>query len=140
MSTRTIRSIIDALLSLLFCFPSGHCSEAAGGTFAGSFLDDDEDEDGLVWPSQNHVEEEAPQQPKYYGPFFEPTVFPTNVSVLAGQTAVLQCRVLDLGDRVVSLSSFIAARIGSSITRERVANAIRDVLQIAAIRYSRDEG
>ncbi|EFX87810.1 hypothetical protein DAPPUDRAFT_192128 [Daphnia pulex] len=35
------------------------------------------------------------------GPFFEPE-FATNISVLAGQTVLLQCRVMDLGDRVVS--------------------------------------
>lgn len=34
------------------------------------------------------------------GPFFEP-VFATNVSVLAGQSVLLQCRVMELGDRVV---------------------------------------
>ena len=41
------------------------------------------------------------------GPFFEP-VFATNVSVLAGQAVLLQCRVMELGDRVVRTNiSFI---------------------------------
>jgi hypothetical protein len=40
------------------------------------------------------------------GPFFEPE-FATNISVLAGQTVLLQCRVMDLGDRVVRCTLFI---------------------------------
>ena len=40
------------------------------------------------------------------GPFFEP-VFATNVSVLAGQSVLLQCRVMELGDRVVIINSLV---------------------------------
>ncbi|KAI9560007.1 hypothetical protein GHT06_014017 [Daphnia sinensis] len=67
--------------------------------------DEDDDGDGLVWPTLSlsprfqHIP--PPPPPIIYGPFFEPE-FPTNVSVLAGQTVLLQCRVMDLGDRVVS--------------------------------------
>ena len=63
---------------------------------------DEEDED-LTWPSLT-ISQGYPGYPSYqsvtFGPYFDP-VFPTNVSVLAGQTIVLQCRIIDLGDRVV---------------------------------------
>ncbi len=73
-----------------------------------SGFDDEEDDDGdgLVWPtltlSPRFHHDSAPLPPAViYGPFFEPE-FPTNISVLAGQTVLLQCRVMDLGDRVVN--------------------------------------
>lgn len=77
----------------------------------GRFVDESADEDdGVVWPtltlSPHFAHEEPPAAPAAtYGPYFEPE-FATNVSVLAGQTVLLQCRVMDLGDRVVSISSW----------------------------------
>ncbi|XP_046655451.1 hemicentin-1-like isoform X1 [Daphnia pulicaria] len=107
------------LVVLMLILGSRRCSAAmesrdpasSGGRFGGGggnhFLDDDEDDDGdgVVWPTLSlsprfqHIP--PPPPPVVYGPFFEPE-FATNISVLAGQTVLLQCRVMDLGDRVVS--------------------------------------
>nr|CAH0104827.1 unnamed protein product [Daphnia galeata] len=81
---------------------SSRYSSFGGGNH---FLDEDDDDDGVVWPTLSlsprfqHIP--PPPPPIVYGPFFEPE-FATNISVLAGQTVLLQCRVRDLGDRVVS--------------------------------------
>lgn len=80
----------------------------------GGFDDEEDDDgDGLVWPTLTlspRFPHEAVGPPIVYGPFFEPE-FPTNVSVLAGQTVLLQCRVMDLGDRVVNalICSFVTS-------------------------------
>jgi len=59
----------------------------------------DEDMD-FVWPSLP-ISNDSPSYRPVYGPYFDP-IYPTNISVLAGQTIVLQCRIVDLVDRVVS--------------------------------------
>lgn len=73
--------------------------------------DDDDDDDGsLVWPTLALPAPPAPasrhrqQHDQQRGPLFEPE-FANNVTVTAGQTVLLQCRVIDLGDRVVSTAS-----------------------------------
>lgn len=70
----------------------------------GGFDDEEDDDgDGLVWPTLTLSPRFDAMPPVVmYGPFFEPE-YPTNISVLAGQTVLLQCRVMDLGDRVVSV-------------------------------------
>lgn len=102
------RSSISLLLSLLLC--SGQCraqsDSRSRSSSSSNFIDEEDEEDGVMWPtltiSPHHHDDDQQQEggSKYSGPFFEP-VFPTNLSVLAGQTVVLQCRVMDLGDRVV---------------------------------------
>lgn len=106
------------MLTLLVCFFSIFfldsfrlgigcgCNGATDSNRAGFDEEEDDDGDGFVWPTLTlsprfHHEVAAPP-PIIYGPFFEPE-YPTNISVLAGQTVLLQCRVMDLGDRVVSL-------------------------------------
>ncbi len=97
---------------LLLCCVSGQCraqSDSRSRSSSSNFIDEEDEEDGVMWPTltispYHHDDDHEHQQQaggsKYSGPFFEP-VFPTNLSVLAGQTVVLQCRVMDLGDRVV---------------------------------------
>ena len=62
-------------------------------------LDEEEEDDGsLVWPTLTLP---PPLRYQHRGPFFEQHEFPSNVTVTAGQTVLLQCRVIDLADRVV---------------------------------------
>ena len=97
------------MLISFFSFTSGRCNGASmerdASTNASFDDEEDDDGDGLVWPTLTlsprfHEAAHLPPAVINYGPFFEPE-FPTNISVLAGQNILLQCRVMDLGDRVV---------------------------------------
>ena len=71
----------------------------------------DEDMD-FVWPSLP-ISNDSPSYRPVYGPYFDP-IYPTNISVLAGQTIVLQCRIVDLVDRVVIIT-FISLALLNNI-------------------------
>jgi len=65
-----------------------------------SHLDGEDDDVDFIWPSSPDSNN-SPSYQHSFGPYFD-SIHPTNVSVLAGQTIILQCRVIDLGDQVVS--------------------------------------
>lgn len=64
-----------------------------------SHLDGEDDDVDFIWPSSPDSNN-SPSYQHSFGPYFD-SIHPTNVSVLAGQTIILQCRVIDLGDQVV---------------------------------------